>query len=66
MQNEPEALFYYFYPDNPKNYQITQFETPIGYDGYVEININGKSKKIELEEIHIEEDKLYIFKIKAP
>ena len=46
----------YFYPDNPKNYQITQSRTPIGYDGYVEININGKSKKIELEEIHIEED----------
>ena len=46
----------YFYPDNPKNYQITQFETPIGYDGYVEIEVNGKKKKIEIEEMHIEED----------
>lgn len=46
----------YFYPDNPKNYQITQAETPIGYDGYVEIEVNGKKKKIEIEEIHIEED----------
>lgn len=46
----------YFYPDNPKNYQITQAETPIGYDGYVEIDINGKKKKIEIEEMHIEED----------
>lgn len=46
----------YFYPDNPKNYQITQFETPIGYDGYVEIEINGNKKKIEIEEMHIEED----------
>ena len=46
----------YFYPDNPKNYQITQAETPIGYDGYVEIEINGKKKKIEIEEMHIEED----------
>ncbi|MBR2247984.1 MAG: Asp-tRNA(Asn)/Glu-tRNA(Gln) amidotransferase subunit GatB [Bacilli bacterium] len=46
----------YFYPDNPKNYQITQFETPIGYDGYVEIEVNGKTKKIEIEEMHIEED----------
>lgn len=46
----------YFYPDNPKNYQITQAETPIGYDGYVEIEIDGKKKKIEIEEMHIEED----------
>ncbi|MBE6157498.1 MAG: Asp-tRNA(Asn)/Glu-tRNA(Gln) amidotransferase subunit GatB [Firmicutes bacterium] len=46
----------YFYPDNPKNYQITQFDTPIGYDGYVEIEVDGKTKKIEIEEMHIEED----------
>lgn len=46
----------YFYPDNPKNYQITQARTPIGYDGYVEIEINGVKKKIEIEEMHIEED----------
>lgn len=46
----------YFYPDNPKNYQITQARTPIGYDGYVEIEINGTKKKIEIEEMHIEED----------
>ena len=46
----------YFYPDNPKNYQITQSRTPIGYDGYVEIEINGEKKKIEIEEMHIEED----------
>lgn len=46
----------YFYPDNPKNYQITQARTPIGYNGYVEIEIDGKVKRIEIEEIHIEED----------
>lgn len=46
----------YFYPDNPKNYQITQARTPIGYDGYVEIEIDGQTKKIYIEEIHIEED----------
>lgn len=46
----------YFYPDNPKNYQITQARTPIGYDGYVEIEVDGKKKKIEIEEMHIEED----------
>ncbi len=46
----------YFYPDNPKNYQITQARTPIGYDGYVQINVDGVDKKIEIEEMHIEED----------
>lgn len=46
----------YFYPDNPKNYQITQFETPIGVDGYVEIEVNGEKKKIRIHDIHIEED----------
>ena len=46
----------YFYPDNPKNFQITQNETPIGTEGYVEIEIDGKKKKIEILEMHIEED----------
>lgn len=46
----------YFYPDNPKNFQITQSRTPIGYDGYVEIEVDGQKKKIEIEEMHIEED----------
>ena len=46
----------YFYPDNPKNYQITQNRTPIGRNGYVEIEVDGVKKKIEIEELHIEED----------
>lgn len=46
----------YFYPDNPKNFQITEERTPIGYDGYVEINDDGVTKKIEILEMHIEED----------
>ena len=46
----------YFYDDNPKNFQITQERTPIGYDGYVEIDDNGVKKKIEILEMHIEED----------
>lgn len=46
----------YFYPDNPKNFQITQERTPIGYDGYVEIEDEGVKKKIEILEMHIEED----------
>ena len=46
----------YFYPDNPKNFQITQERTPIGTNGYVEIIDNGVKKKIEILEMHIEED----------
>ena len=46
----------YFYPDNPKNFQITQAKTPIGYDGYVEIDDDGVKKRIEILEMHIEED----------
>ena len=46
----------YFYPDNSKNYQITQNRTPIGRNGYVEIEVDGVKKKIEIEELHIEED----------
>lgn len=46
----------YFYPDNPKNYQITQNRTPIGRNGYIEIEVDGNRKKIEIEEMHIEED----------
>ena len=46
----------YFYPDNPKNYQITQNRTPIGRGGYLQIKINNEVKKIELEEMHLEED----------
>ncbi len=46
----------YFYPDLPKGYQITQNATPIGYDGFIEIDVEGKRKIIEIERIHIEED----------
>lgn len=46
----------YFYADLPKGYQITQEKTPIGYDGYLEIEVDGITKKIGIERIHIEED----------
>lgn len=46
----------YFYPDLPKGYQITQARTPIGVDGYVEIEVNGIKKQIGIHDIHIEED----------
>ena len=47
----------YFYPDNPKSYQISQFDKPLCYDGYVTIeDEKGIEKKIRIERIHIEED----------
>lgn len=47
----------YFYPDNPKAYQITQAQTPIGHDGFLEIELeDGSTKKIGIEEMHVEED----------
>lgn len=47
---------HYFYPDNPKAYQITQDKYPIGYNGWIEIEVGGKKKKIRIERIHVEED----------
>lgn len=46
----------YFYADLPKGYQITQDKTPICTDGYVEIEVDDKVKKIGITRIHMEED----------
>lgn len=46
----------YFYPDLPKGYQITQHNTPICYDGFLKIKVEGVEKRIGITRIHMEED----------
>lgn len=46
----------YFYPDNPKAFQTTQLWQPIGENGWIEIEVNGETKKIRIERLHLEED----------
>ncbi|GAB4333941.1 MAG: Asp-tRNA(Asn)/Glu-tRNA(Gln) amidotransferase subunit GatB [Candidatus Abyssubacteria bacterium] len=46
----------YFYPDLPKNYQISQYEDPLGKNGYMEIVVNGTVKRIGITRVHMEED----------
>lgn len=46
----------YFYPDLPKGYQITQFDEPVISGGFVQINVDGKLKKINITRAHLEED----------
>lgn len=46
----------YFYPDLPKGYQISQFEQPICEEGFLDIELEGKTKRIGIRRIHLEED----------
>jgi len=51
------ARKHYLYPDTPKNYQITQGQNPICFDGFIYIELpDGSQKKIRIERIHMEED----------
>ena len=46
----------YFYPDLPKGYQITQFFNPVGTNGKLTIEVDGKEKEVLIHDIHLEED----------
>lgn len=46
----------YFYPDMSKNYQISQYDLPIAEHGYLDINLDNKTKRIGITRLHMEED----------
>ena len=57
---QPDYIYFdrknYYYPDLPKGYQITQMHAPIGVDGKLVIDVNGKEKEVLIHDIHLEED----------
>jgi aspartyl-tRNA(Asn)/glutamyl-tRNA(Gln) amidotransferase subunit B len=55
----PRSLFHrknYFYPDMPKNFQISQYDLPVCTGGYLEIEVDGQTRRIAMTRVHLEED----------
>lgn len=46
----------YFYPDMPKNFQISQYDEPLCVDGRLDVEVDGETYRIEIERVHMEED----------
>ncbi|GAA3551743.1 Asp-tRNA(Asn)/Glu-tRNA(Gln) amidotransferase subunit GatB [Nocardioides daeguensis] len=46
----------YFYPDMPKNFQTSQYDEPIAFDGWLDVEVEGETYRIEIERAHMEED----------
>jgi aspartyl-tRNA(Asn)/glutamyl-tRNA(Gln) amidotransferase subunit B len=46
----------YFYPDMPKNFQISQYDEPLCIDGYLDVLVGGKTVRVGIERVHLEED----------
>ena len=46
----------YFYPDLPKNFQISQYNQPLALAGYLDINTDGEARRIRIKRVHLEED----------
>ena len=46
----------YFYPDMPKNFQTSQYDEPIAFEGWTEVEVDGETFRVEIERAHMEED----------
>ena len=46
----------YFYPDMPKNFQISQFDEPLCFDGYLDVTVGDAEVRVGIERVHMEED----------
>ena len=46
----------YFYPDMPKNYQVSQYDEPLCVDGYLDVEVAGTTHRVGIERVHLEED----------
>jgi len=46
----------YFYPDMPKDFQISQYDEPLCTDGHLDVQVDGKTVRVEIERVHLEED----------
>ncbi len=46
----------YFYPDMPKNYQISQYDEPLCVDGWLDVDVDGEIVRVGIERVHLEED----------
>ena len=62
----PDAKFdrkNYFYPDLPKGYQISEYDFPIGVKGWLDVDVNGQTKRIHIRRVHLEEDTGKLFHV---
>jgi aspartyl-tRNA(Asn)/glutamyl-tRNA(Gln) amidotransferase subunit B len=50
------ARKHYYYPDMPKNYQISQYEEPLAEHGYLDVEVGGVARRIGIQRLHLEED----------
>src|SRR5438105_7866635 len=46
----------YYYPDLPKGYQISEYDRPIGVKGWLDIEVDGHTKRVHIRRVHLEED----------
>ena len=46
----------YFYPDMPKNFQISQYDEPLCTDGWMDVEVDGQTVRVGIERVHLEED----------